>query len=1115
MNKPRRRRSRLWLLLAILPTSLGNPHSKPYIPFRTDPYDQPSCKSNPETFWKSDDHKNRRRNNKPAVLDPETTATNPSCPLRFSLGVSKRSHSEAGVGLATSSSSAQGIQQPPVIYPILPWEGPGKQVVFATQYEHLDLLTPTKGDSTHNPNFISEGLIQHLEFPLLFESSAFQTSPILADVNNDGILDAILTDYHGGLYAIGLNVGNPNEHQHTNHRYFLKAQVPRLYVRRQWVESFVNETLGIDPYEAEKLAEAEEERLREEEKQRKIANGEPIDESEQERFRAHDERPHDPYHTYFEYSYLASNKDHEPILRGVTANLLAQDQEDVQGLEERRNRRYPLKQDEETVIYDSLELEQKNQQIIYDSAEGEERNQKIIYDSAEEEEKNQKIIYDSAEQDESSNHRRLQELDEENELANPSMGDDFAQWGDYADDIGRPDDDVTYEEYDNTVEELQRAKEEEGVLVDGDVGAGDAGDDITLAGGDDIYPRYDDYRTDDYPMYNSYDDYYSGKYSDLHDTYFDDKHYIRLPPHILCTPVLAELPKPYTTTGETEQLLFLAVSYYFDEDEYEGFFSYERFDETDKGDETETKRGMYTASAIVVFHFGKSPRWGRQEHLDLSADHSAPVNLTMVGKIPLKEDNSKLGGFALSSPTVADLDGDGKSEVLMGTSMGFLYVMDTQNLIVRDGWPLQLQCGIESKVVVEDVLGDNNLEIFVADVGGNVMCLDHTGKKIWHRNLPYSLTGNEQSEVLGSSPMIFGDVNGDGILDIVLLLQIQTPNQGSKFYLTAFSADTGNDLEGGAFPIQIQTRTTSFDKVKVGEDFVHTKLPPPLLVDMHEDQDHLADYIQRSGTKWTRPNSKTDSSKVPHGGTASGLHIVQPIDTYLVIVEGGSGCSQSIEIGETIGSMVQADDIHGTNKLDLVISTASGNVVTLETLESEAPFHPLNVWNNGELQSRTNGPIHGYSASQGIFVHPVSRQYRDIFGVYVPVTFEIFDNRPSRSTADHPYQVRIKTGTSKLVFSKDFDAPGVYTERLYIPFGPGYYQMNILLKTTHGLIYEDAFHIGYNVHYMDGFSLLLWLPLTIATIAVFLMGANKTQSWEDEDFESGDGKGILGSGLPE
>merc|ERR1712194_653348 len=170
------------------------------------------------------------------------------------------------------------------------------------------------------------------------------------------------------------------------------------------------------------------------------------------------------------------------------------------------------------------------------------------------------------------------------------------------------------------------------------------------------------------------------------------------------------------------------------------------------------------------------------------------------------------------------------------------------------------------------------------------------------------------------------------------------------------------------------------------------------------------------------------------------------------------------------------------------VSTVSGKVVTLQ---SEAPFHPLNVWNNGELQSRISGAVHGYSASQGIFVHEISRRFRDIFGVYVPVTFEIFDNRPNihNEPDKRSYTVEIKTGTSKLVLIKLFNSPGIYTERLYIPFGPGYYEMSVILKTSHGLMYEDAFHLGYNVNYMSGFSILLWLPLTIATILVFILGA--------------------------
>ncbi len=588
------------LLGFFLPTTHGNPHSKPYIPYRTDPYDQPSSKSDFENFKSesSDDHQTNQRS-KPRMYVVEKTTEEPNCPLRFSLGVSKRSH---------GMTPEMGIQQPPIIYPILPWEGPGRQVLFSTQYEHVDLLTPSKGSRQGD----TEGLEEHLEFPLLFESSAFQTSPVIADVNDDGILDAILTDYHGGLYAIGLQVGNPNENHKTNHRYFLKAQIPRLYVRRQWVQAMVNETMGIDPYEAEKKAEEEER------KKKEVAakNGDPKDET---RYRANDERPHDPYHSYFEYSYGAKSSDHEDILRGVTANVLGQNQEHVQGLEERRNRNlHPPKKEE--IVYDSVEQDEKNQKVVFDSAEEEEKNQKVIFDSAEEEEKNQKVIFDSAEEEEKNqkvvydsaegeeNHRRLQEADAsegDGGSMDGSIDDLMDQWGDFADDLqqGFDDDYALYDVGEEAGDAEDKKDEEEGVYVDGAI---DPEDDVFAQ-----LPTDDELKNiDDYHMYNNYDDYYNGRYSDLHDDYFDDEHYMRLPPHVLATPVLAELPKPYTTNGETENLLFLAVSYYYDEDEYEGFFSYKRFENTDHGDETEAKRGLYTANAIMVFHFGQSPRWG-------------------------------------------------------------------------------------------------------------------------------------------------------------------------------------------------------------------------------------------------------------------------------------------------------------------------------------------------------------------------------------------------------------------------------------------------------------------------------------------------------------------------
>jgi hypothetical protein len=1272
---------RLVLLTLLLTAAFvnANPESKPYVAFRTSPFEHSHLHHSLE--WDTDNPQSSVR-----YYDPNTDAKNPQCPLQFSLGVSRRLH----------TFKRSSIVEPPLIAPILPSKGPGRQVLFTHYYEHLELLTPASSvqlGQLSSDSIIKEGLVQQEEFPMLFESSFFRSSPILADVNGDGVLDAILTDYDGGIYAMGLQVRD-------GRRYFHRAQVPRLHVRRQWMESRLNETLPP------------------EEQQAAVVEDEDADRGRGE--------PNDPFHSYFEYTYGGQKIGAGDVLRGVTANVLGQENLDIKGLEERRNRKVGGPEEavvETDIINDATdhnngetiesgeqhnsggenldaghrrlqEIQQENQQQNQEQQQQqgnqqqnqEQQHQERQQENQEQQQQNQEQqqrdqVHQQQQQrdreqqqqqeqqrdreqqqqqeqqqqrdreqqhqqeqqqrdreqqqqrdreqqqqeqqqrdreqqqqrdreqqqqeqqqrdreqqqqrDREQQQREQQQRDREQQQqqeqqqrneaqqqqhdANHNVQEevrkaaaeqvenlvvDASASGDQAlnqqeekqdtggqgepgavridgapeGTIDNPGHETTHKSGDSILDELEQQRqnafadhgedEDYNPLSDAeggdDIYAGDnngdgfMGDDDFASrnanpssGGDD-QARYDD----EYPRY---DDYY-GRYDSEHEEYFDEKHYLRLPPHILCTPVLAELPKLYGKDSEKENMLFVAVSYYLDEDEYEGFFSYKRFDEvTDHGDETEVERGMYVANAIMVYQFGDSPRWGRQEHLDLSTDHTSPVNATLVGSFPLMEDVTKMGAFALSSPTIADIDGDGTSEVLFGTSLGFVYVFDARNLFKKENWPVQFKFGIESRILVEDVRGDTNLEIFVADVGGNIVCLDHKGNKIWHRNLAGSV-GGKNVNVRASSPMTLGDVDGDGVLDVVVVFKFKIDGKPLAHFVFALSGDDGKDLP--TFPIRIWgvDKDAKKEDLSGDDDWLHQKLPMPLLVDLHSDQRYLQDYLRRNGTKWIKPQPTTIDPP-PHGGNAMGLHIVQPIDTRLVIIEAGSGCIQSTAVGDEILAMVQADDVHGTGSLDLVVSTASGNIITLE---SESPFHPLNTWNHGEIRGKTNSFAHGYSASQGIFVHEISRQYRDIFGIYVPVTFEIFDNRPNIQNEPDKriYNVEIRDGGSaaRALFRKQFKSTGVFTERLYIPYGPGYYVLSVVMMTTHGLIYEDTFHLGYNVHYMDGFGILLWLPLLIASICIFLCGSKKTH-WEDEDFEGEDDsrngrQAILGGSLP-
>jgi len=127
-------------------------------------------------------------------------------------------------------------------------------------------------------------------------------------------------------------------------------------------------------------------------------------------------------------------------------------------------------------------------------------------------------------------------------------------------------------------------------------------------------------------------------------------------------------------------------------------------------------------------------------------------------------------------------------EIIVGTSLGFVYVLDCQGNSREGQFPLLLD-PIFSQVVAEDINNDGQLEIIVSGTAGNVVCYSNSGDEIW----------DNMVSGMNESPISIGDINGDGNLDVV----VGTFSGG----IWAFTASTGKPVEN--FPIKLSSPIVS------------------------------------------------------------------------------------------------------------------------------------------------------------------------------------------------------------------------------------------------------------------------------------------------------------------
>jgi len=479
--------------------------------------------------------------------------------------------------------------------------------------------------------------------------------------------------------------------------------------------------------------------------------------------------------------------------------------------------------------------------------------------------------------------------------------------------------------------------------------------------------------------------------------------YVMVDAHILCTPAIADLD------GDGHDELVVAVSYFYDREYYD-------MPEHKKELGEDIDIANYIASGIVVFELhSRSVKWS--QHLDLSTDFT------------------KYRAYIYSSPTIVDVNHDGNLDVVVGTSVGFLYVLDNKGEPM-EGWPVQMG-EIQGQPLVADFNGDGFMEIFAADTRGNIALFNYKGNELWEHHV-----GSLVAQMATA-----GDVNGDGNLEIVF-------GTGSG-HVHVVSGETGEELPN--FPFRTGGRV----------------MAPVLIVKL------------------------LDNSKAQH-------LVVQSFDGILYMIDGITGCADTIDIGETSYSMVLADDLNGNGKMDLLVSTMNGNVYRFET---PSKYHPMKVWSS-QNQGRNNMVArHGY---EGVYATEASRAPRDVRGQQLSVRFEIVDNRrpavakmgsnSEPTSLRGPYTVSVtlqgvgveemNMGDQPVIGMVDvFAQPGTYELTIPCPRTRSTATISIEMTDESKVVFTDSYSLSFHMHFYRLMKWMVLLPFTMMAAVVLAMQA--------------------------
>ncbi len=158
----------------------------------------------------------------------------------------------------------------------------------------------------------------------------------------------------------------------------------------------------------------------------------------------------------------------------------------------------------------------------------------------------------------------------------------------------------------------------------------------------------------------------------------------------------------------------------------------------------------------------------------------------------------ELGEMYLSSMSIADLNGDGNDEIIISATNKNLHAISTLTGSDISGFPVVLDAA--SKVGASVMTINENPVIFIADISGNVLSIDHEGNILYNTNYGSLIRGGIAIGDLdndGSSELIFTSYDGNLHVTDVNGAEFENfpVNIGESLESTPILSDLDNDQE--------------------------------------------------------------------------------------------------------------------------------------------------------------------------------------------------------------------------------------------------------------------------------------------------------------------------------